>query len=131
MCWCALLCVCVCRLVDWWGDTSTDGGFRSDERHGRASSCPLGSASRKALLLLSKLTRAAHRPLQCPLCLLVPFSQALIQRHTLGSADMVFKSLNCTLGTEKSLSFSFHLFLIQTQIFQRIKTNSSPAVGKH
>lgn len=52
-------CVSVCvwgGLVDWWGDTSTDGGFRSDECHGWASSCPLGSASRKASPPLSKLS---------------------------------------------------------------------------
>lgn len=67
-----LVCMWVCWLVDWWGDTSTDGGFRCDERHGRASSCPLGSASRKAPLLPSKLTRAAHWPHHSLLCLLVP-----------------------------------------------------------
>lgn len=78
----ACVFVCMCWLVDWWGDTSTDGGFRCDERHCWAFSCPLGSASRKTLLLPSKLTQTAHRPHQCPLCLLVPVSYTLPQIHT-------------------------------------------------
>lgn len=60
-------CVCVCLLVDWWGDTSTDGGFSFDECHWWTSSCPLGSASRQTRPLPPEPTQAARRPHHSPL----------------------------------------------------------------
>lgn len=74
-------CVCVV-VVDWWGDTSTDGGFTCDERHGRTSYCPLASSSNDALVLLLLLlsfgqTSAAHGPHRCHLGLLVLVSRTV------------------------------------------------------
>lgn len=78
---CVFACMRVCLLADWWGDTSTDWGFRCDECHCWASSCPLGSASNTAWPLPSELTLSAHWPDYGPFCLLVPVSHTLWLAH--------------------------------------------------